>query len=304
MKTPPPWALPLAAGLVAALLLAFVPGYRDHVREREQSRWPGLVRRAMGKKSSGRNPVEDGRPPLGVVAIGTSVLQCAVLYRWEMDALAKAEGKRPLRYREVCVGGHSWDPLPALEAVVDTRPQVLLLESNILFMRNGPGRSGESEGPDFLEYVRFSVESMVSPSPDALFLPGEFQVLPRPSIHPLWEEVTPALVESTRRGRKRQYHPEDLERYLPVLRKARDAGITVVLLDLALDTAVVRWTPEQLRGIADFHSRAAQETGALVWRCPLEFGAHEFYDEGHLSPSGRRRFSRWLAGQFDALPIP
>ncbi len=303
MRAPPPWCLPAAMAIAAALLAALYPAYgRDN--EAALEAWPELVERAVGRDREPGPPDARGRSRLGVVALGSSLLTCSTRHNWHMDSLSKEMEKRPLRWRKICVAGHAWDILPLLEAGVAAKPQVLVLESNLLFQRSRDGETEESAFEVFLSYVRFRVNQVVPIGGGKPRRRWPSEILSPPSDNPTPVVLTPDHLARSRRSRERNFHPEDVDRYLPVLNRAREAGVTVVMLDLALQGAPLPWTAEQRRAIDVMHGRLEKEAGVRIFRYPHPLERSDFYDAAHLSPAGREKFSRWLVEELDALPVP
>jgi hypothetical protein len=302
MRAPPPWVLPSATGLVFAVLCWWIPSYRE-AESAGREEWPSLVARAMGSARDSAKTEEGSRRRLTVIGVGSSLLTFATEHNWDMDRLAKEMGKRPLRYRKICAGGHKWDAMPLFEAACAARPDVVVIESNLLFLRAREDFE-ETEAEVYLDYLRWRIRVALGVGGPKLAKSWPFRILPGPTTDPDPRDITPAMIAKVQLGRARTFHPEDAANYVKVLKAAHEAGVTVVLLDLAFPSAPATWSPAQIRAIDDMHALLARETGAVVWRYPHELAPGDFWDMAHLSPQGRGKISRWFVEQMDALPIP
>ncbi|MCE9581106.1 MAG: hypothetical protein K8T20_01180 [Planctomycetes bacterium] len=302
MRAPPLWALPAAAAIVAAIMAGMLPGYLQ-VEQDPRRIWPPVVETMLEPEDDPYQPVSPGSSRLGVIAIGTSHLNHATEASWNMDALALELGKRPLRWTRICAPGREWDALPLIESVCATRPQVLLIENEILFTRSWDLENHESGFETFLDYLRYRVLLVAVPPKSSGMGRWPIRIMPGASEESDIVKVTPRMIAARQRARASSFHPEEVTRVLDVLRKAHAEGVTIAILDLALPSCPVPWAPEELAKIAEAHSVLEREVGAVILKCPVEFSAADYYDHSHLKTAARKRLSRWLVGELDRLPV-
>jgi len=282
-SAPPLWVWCAAAAVFALLFFLSASSFWDR-RYNEKPFMEDSRKRleALSKRD---------KKGLRVIAIGSSLFRRGMLYDTKMEAFAKENGLEGLAFLRLT--RHDSDISnyePFFDKVIAARPDIVLIESDSLFYVRLP-RDFYREYPDSLRRVLLKSLSAKS------------LVLPAAAAHELDSETDPPIpIEQLKASHSheaglrnlKQRVPADPDRVDALLRKAAEAGVRIVILDMRREPGF-----EKLAGINTEQAAALlkgipEEYGVRLTSQPGELGREYYWDYAHLNEDGRLRFSLWL----------
>jgi hypothetical protein len=237
-----------------------------------------------------------------MVGVGTSLLQCATLRDEGLEALASELGL-PLVYVDTSLpAGGMLDWRGMLEEILETRPDVILLEDSHLFYRM---RVRQRLWSRYLGLCRRMVRQAVTQ-------PADIELPPAPAVAVEREErvdlvAVPRTVEEGELRLRRRFYNDSLIFGLrpgsrEILRRAAAQGTRALVFEVPVHERAMATVPWDHGPRIREELRRLEAEGLLAegLRCPLTFEEEDFVDLYHLGPGGRERVSRWLLAELAA----
>jgi hypothetical protein len=237
-----------------------------------------------------------------VVAIGSSKSMFALDFDDAFAARLDGHGRRVVFHRITAGGAEFADLQPALAAVAQHPPKVLLLESELLLFDRGDALTLEGA----IQAARKNATLLV-----ALLMRGrvggsaaanrgrEHWTLPSVCSARHDAESQRAYAEYARHWRPTR----EAERtaYLGYLHAMQAAGTRIVLLELPRSPAADEAIPDAIKQEgARLRAELAQREGFPFWD-PGVLPTDVYCDQMHMNARGREAYSDWLARRLNAL---
>ena len=238
-----------------------------------------------------------------VVALGDTALRHATLDEEAMARLAEKHGVKGLQFLRI-VHDHAQfaDFEPMLDAILDLKPEIVLIDLDLLFAERRPfvdlrhyGTTLTGVAMDGKPYLRDQIAIQYGKSCKPVGREGMTAEEIDRRIG-AWHEVVDVRPDSPMFERVRRFADQ-----------ARVAGARVALLHLRRPPAL----EERLYGPGNSHvpavlARLNDQPGLPLWRFPDTAHKAELYcRSGAVGPEGRKLYSAWLAGSIaQALSEP
>lgn len=238
-----------------------------------------------------------------IIALGSSLLARATLGGERMEALSRSQGGPGLRWLALTRGSSSIETfLPALDGILEARPELLLVEADLLYYRPERTRlpaSLRSTAQDAVDQMKrrllraLGIKRGSTPDP----------------MDPVFQEGAPDPPFDQNAGKFRQYldslrHREPRGRVdtddplLAFLGQARHRGIQVLLLEVPRFWKAEKGIPASHRVQArNLRDQLEAECGVRTLGFPHPFPLDRYRDFSHLSQAGADTYSRWLLGE-------
>ncbi len=236
-----------------------------------------------------------------VVAIGSSLLHCATCSDGAMELLSRRDGEGELRFLRLASIQSSIDQyLPILDRIAAAPPQILLIESDLLYYR-WRQLTVAAELNDYADYCRREIKACLvragmerqrgqrNIDPERLLEDGDLDY---------YAERTNRFLRDYRRSIEERDPRGTLPPGDPILVRLRHLtglGVHVVLLEMPRTRqadAVV--PPLHLKRADALRRQLERECGVQVLRYPGRFPFSMYRDFSHLTNAGAERYSRWL----------
>jgi hypothetical protein len=243
-------------------------------------------------------------PASRIIAIGGSLLICAVPSDEEMESLAQHEGYGEIRFLRLSRIQSSFEHfLPMMERVIAARPDILLIDSDILSFRlQQPEHSKwlEEYGEFCRERLKESLhrfdrhrsQSRSDREMAALTGAALLDSLPARNAQ-FFSSYREVIVHRKPRGALSPGDP-----ILARLKLARARGIRVILLELPRSRQAEMIMPARhLQKSRELRRQLEQECGVRTLEFPYRFPLDMYRDYSHLTGPGAERYSRWLIAQ-------
>ncbi len=279
---PPLRAMPLATGL-ALLVLVVTAIFYGQQFQAEQVALAAEYRQRLATLTAPPEPGEQENPRLGIVGIGSSLLQQDTYPDSAMESFAARSSGLSIRYVRMARSGRNtwaWQSLMEHARVADC--DLVLVEDTFLFYRPKWLRNHYRSFRAFCtwhmaEYLGF--DHLRAP-PDGPATPRRMTFKTRERIRGFWSRY----FEFGLRPGSRQ-----------LFANFRQAGIQVVVLVMPLhDEGKLTRDPQDWLTMEQVLGDLEADGLVRVLRCPLVFDRSDYSDLRHLMPSGREKYCVWL----------
>lgn len=228
-----------------------------------------------------------------VIALGTSLMYFDTFFDGKMDAFARSRGYERLRFLRIARARGSFEYFsPLLESILAARPDVLIIEHDLLFYR------WAADGQDLPGFIKERIKSFfgIPFKPNHLILLDGNLEPGTPVMDPAGFADPEKFIAMRPLATGWDGEVEDF------LDRARGRGITVVLLKMPRAPLAERvLAPEAYRGVIEARMKRYRALGARELVFPEELDLSHYLDYSHLNEKGREIFSRWLVVRLEEL---
>jgi hypothetical protein len=235
-----------------------------------------------------------------IVAVGTSLLACATYFDDHMDEFSWNSGTGRVRFLRITRPSVSINQLaPLLENILDARPDILILERNILFYHYYPSVGDlAARHSDFLRRKIKGIAAMYTGPQETLNdMPvgildrdEDLERVPFRRGALEWKEYKEVRTRFT--GPGRYVDRKITEDFIDIAHKQ---NIKVILVDFPrtadADTLILKSDRQLIDSYTDLYKRLY---GVRYLHFPEELPLEYFRDYSHLNFKGRELFSAWL----------
>ncbi|MEO6340625.1 MAG: hypothetical protein ABIO39_11335 [Caulobacteraceae bacterium] len=227
-----------------------------------------------------------------IVVLGSSKTECAFAYDADMEARFRRAGQSVAFTRIAMYGAPPHQMAYSFDAVLKSRPDLVLLESDVLLLEPGGYNVRDlAIEPSWQSRSRAELKALIglkshTPNDAAAAAPCDASISQRPL--PTVSQFAVAL-------RKRKLStPAERRAYLDFMTKLRAQGAEVGLIDIPLAPEIERVIPARLvHDRAVLNDRLIAERG-LIHMTPGLLPKPDYVDWGHLNAGGRDRFTGWF----------
>jgi len=292
----PPLSVWFGTAAIIAVLLVFLAS---------EERIPALARHTTSASAANLNLDRLESPVaasgIRIVALGSSKTLYAVDFDARFAERLATTWQRPVQFHRITwEGANFWDVQPALLALAEHPPDILLLESDLLLLDRGahfPIRQN-------LLPLEKALHELLAGQPEVDHNYGEnrgAEQFPSTQECSVRQTETQRLIYAAHLNTTRPSSPLSRQRYLAMLGALRRAGTRIVLIRLPRAVWAETLVPASLQRIDSVVlPQLARDNGFQLWTvAPLPDAA--FCDEGHMTALGRDLYSQWLAGKLLAV---
>lgn len=252
-------------------------------------------------------PYPKNRASPSVTVLGTSLTEKAFYKDEAMERVAESQGQSIRFLRFTLDAGVLPDYHDLLNAVIDTRPDLICIES-ALFTVNFRGQSFRQYVFDrHRSYIRKCIKMLLVHVPlvgERYYLPTEFgrgNFKDPPFGKP--KRRRQARIEYRKSARQMAIRSfADGERYAVLFKKAHRLGVRICFLDLPRASDAWELLPVDFQASCrQLIAQYERTYGVLYQAFSLHLAKEDFLDMAHLSARGRNRYSSWFVEQLPEL---
>ena len=245
-----------------------------------------------------------GSPAPRVIALGSSLLTRATVADRRMGELSRREGGPDLHWLLLSKNSSSMDTFqPVLDRILETRPQVLLVEADLLYFM----LDGTRPWPTLAELAQeCRTRIRRSLTLEATLRDFDPELLIREELPPdrkLPQDAGALRAFALGLGHRQPRGPMAKDDpILLSLRRAHDRGTRIVLLELprfqGAEASIPVWHLELAGALK---AQLARECGARILVYPGRFALDHYLDFSHLNQAGAEQLSPWLVKELAGL---
>lgn len=232
-----------------------------------------------------------------IIGIGSSLLHNATFFDQFMSDFGKENGYDSIRFlRIIKYGSAIEDFVPLLDPMLNTSPDIIVIEFNMLFLLGGWARP-PSFWNDMKKFIRFVIQHPTKVS--------DFQKAERGNLElsmklPDRNARQDSSVFAKRVRKMKEFRvrnsgfPKELENFFSV---SGGRKIKMVIVDVPgytkLEEAIEEWSVNKQK-MSDLQLELKIKYGIETLKFPDELGLEYYMDFSHFNQKGRERYSLWL----------
>lgn len=231
-----------------------------------------------------------------IVVLGSSKTLCGFAYDQDMEARFRRVEREVGFTRIAVLGAPPRQVAYSFNAIINSHPDLVLLESDLLLLQPGGYNGGDRAiEQGWQSRVRAKLKELAgfrehSPNDPAAAGPCDDSITQKPV--PTVEEFAAVLKTKRRVSTAAEQRP-----YLDFIAKLQAQGAEVGLIDIPLAPEIEQVIPQRLAGDrARLCGRLAAEH-RLLHIGPGLLPKSAYIDDGHLNAEGRERFTTWFIGE-------
>lgn len=230
-----------------------------------------------------------------VAGIGSSLMYNATYFDDFMSDFCLKNGYESIRFlRIVRYGSSIEDFFQLLNPILDASPDVILIESNLLFFNRGERRL-PSAAADFKKFLKFLIRYPERINDFQRGERGNLELMMELPFQSPKQDTVERLQRAAKLKKMQVRNPDELKELSVFFSMCKERQIKVVIVEIPgfLENGMAEWSLKKQK-IASLCQALETEYGTEYLTFPYQFGLEYYRDFAHFNQKGRESYSRWL----------